>query len=241
MRARTIGHLSTTDPRGDGYKWIALSNTTVSALLATIDSSIMLIAMPVISRGIHLDPLASGNSFFLLWMILSYLVVSSVPVVSLGRLGDLFGRVRMYNLGFVIYTVASPLLAIDWLTGASGAIWLIVFRIMQGVGTAFPVANSAAILTDASPANQRGLALGINNVAGISGSFIGLVLGGLLAPISQRLVFLVSVPFGVFGTIWCLSETGGARHTAARPDRLAGQYHLRGWPYPGDGRDYLWD
>ncbi len=211
MRARTLAEPSTAVPRGDGYKWIALSNTTVGVLLATIDSSIMLIAMPVIFRGIHLDPLASGNSFFLLWMILSYLVVSSVLVVSLGRLGDLFGRVRMYNLGFVIYTAASLFLTIDWLTGASGAIWLIVFRIVQGVGAAFLVANSAAILTDAFPANQRGLALGINNVAGISGSFIGLVLGGLLAPISWRLVFLVSVPFGIFGTIWAylkLEERG---------------------------------
>jgi MFS family permease len=211
MKARTVAEPTGVDPRGDGYKWIALSNTTVGVLLATIDSSIMLIAMPVIFRGIHLDPLAAGNSFFLLWMILSYLVVSSVLVVSLGRLGDLFGRVRMYNLGFVIYTAASLFLTIDWLTGASGAIWLIVFRIMQGVGAAFLVANSAAILTDAFPANQRGLALGINNVAGISGSFIGLVLGGLLAPISWRLVFLVSVPFGVFGTIWAylkLEERG---------------------------------
>lgn len=196
------------------YKWVALSNTTVGVLLATIDSSIMLIAMPVIFRGIHLNPLAPGNSFYLLWMILSYLVVSSVLVVSLGRLGDIFGRVRMYNLGFVIYTIASLLLTVDWMTGGAGALWLIVFRIVQGVGAAFLVANSAAILTDAFPPNQRGLALGINNVAGISGMFIGLVLGGLLAPISWRLVFLVSVPFGLFGTVWAylkLEERGMRR------------------------------
>jgi MFS family permease len=192
----------TCDPRGDHYKWIALSNTTVGILLATIDSSIMLIAMPVIFRGINLNPLLPGNSFFLLWMILGYLVVSSMLVVSLGRLGDLFGRVRMYNLGFVIYTSASLVLALDWLTGQAGATWLIVFRVVQGIGGAFLVANSAAILTDAFPRNQRGLALGINNVAGISGSFIGLVLGGVLAPINWRLVFLVSVPFGLFGTVW---------------------------------------
>jgi MFS family permease len=193
------------------YKWVALSNTTVGVLLATIDASIMLIAMPVIFRGIHLNPLAPGNSFYLLWMILSYLVVSSVLVVSLGRLGDIFGRVRMYNLGFVVYTAASLLLTIDWMTGAEGALWLIIFRIAQGVGAAFLIANSAAILTDAFPPNQRGLALGINNVAGISGMFIGLVLGGLLAPISWRLVFLVSVPFGIFGTVWAylmLQERG---------------------------------
>ena len=189
-------------PVDSRYKWIALSNTTLGVLLATIDGSIVLIAMPDIFRGIHLNPLQPGNSFYLLWMILGFLVVSSVLVVSLGRLGDQFGRVRMYNLGFVVYTVASLLLTIDWLHGAAGADWLIGFRIVQGVGAAFLVANSVAILTDAFPANQRGMALGINNVVGISGLFLGLVLGGVLAPISWRLVFLVSVPFGIAGTIW---------------------------------------
>ena len=184
------------------YKWVALSNTTLGVLLATIDGSIVLIAMPAIFRGIRLDPLRAGNSFYLLWMILGFLVVSSVLVVSLGRLGDQFGRVRMYNVGFVVYTLASLLLTIDWLHGRAGADWLIAFRIVQGVGAAFLIANSVAILTDAFPANQRGLALGINNVVGISGMFIGLVLGGVLAPISWRLVFLVSVPTGIAGTIW---------------------------------------
>jgi len=184
------------------YKWVALSNTTLGVLLATIDGSIVLIAMPDIFRGIHLDPLQPGNSFYLLWMILGFLVVSSVLVVSLGRLGDLYGRVRMYNLGFVVYTLASLLLTIDWLRGSAGADWLIGFRILQGIGAAFLIANSVAILTDAFPADQRGLALGINNVVGISGMFIGLVLGGVLAPIDWRLVFLVSVPFGLAGTVW---------------------------------------
>ncbi len=181
---------------------MALSNTTLGVLLATIDGSIVLIAMPDIFRGIHLDPLKPGNSFYLLWMILGFLVVSSVLVVSLGRLGDQFGRVRMYNVGFVVYTLASLLLTVDWLQGRAGADWLIGFRIVQGIGAAFLVANSVAILTDAFPANERGLALGINNVVGISGMFIGLVLGGVLAPISWRLVFLVSVPTGIAGTIW---------------------------------------
>jgi MFS family permease len=184
------------------YKWVALSNTTLGVLLATIDASIVLIAMPDIFRGINLDPLQPGNSFYLLWMILGFLVVSSVLVVSLGRLGDLYGRVRMYNLGFVVYTLASLLLTIDWMHGRAGADYLIAFRIVQGIGAAFLIANSVAILTDAFPANQRGLALGINNVVGISGMFIGLVLGGLLAPISWRLIFLVSVPLGLAGTIW---------------------------------------
>jgi MFS family permease len=196
------------------YKWIALSNTTLAMLLATIDASIMLIAMPDVFRGIGLNPLEPGNSFYLLWMILGFLVVSSVLVVSLGSLGDMYGRVRMYNLGFVVYTVASLILAVDPLQGPAGADWLIVFRLFQGVGAAFLLANTGAILTDAFPANQRGMALGITNVVGISGMFIGLVLGGLLAPIDWRLIFLVSVPPGVIGTIWSyrrLREIGTRR------------------------------
>ncbi len=195
----------------DRYKWVALSNTTVATLLATIDASILMIAMPDIFRGIDLNPLVPSNSFYLLWLILGYLVVTSVTVVSLGRLGDMFGRVRMYNVGFVIYTAASLLLTIDWMTGPAGADWLIGMRLVQGIGGAFLMANSPAILTDAFPSNQRGLALGINNIAGISGGFIGLVLGGVLAPIDWRLVFLVSVPFGLFGTVWAylkLRDTG---------------------------------
>ncbi len=197
----------TSTKRSDGpvpsnYKWIALSNTTLAVLLATLDGSITIIAMPDIFRGIKLNPLESGNSFYLLWMVLGYLIVSSVLIVSLGRLGDMYGRVRIYNLGFVIYTVASLLLTIDWMTGAAGATYLVVLRLFQGVGGAFLLANSAAILTDAFPRNQRGMALGINNIVGVSGMFIGLVLGGLLAPINWRLVFLISVPVGLFGTVW---------------------------------------
>ncbi len=186
----------------DRYKWIALSNCTLAVLLATLDASITLIAMPDIFRGIHLDPLVPSNSFYLLWMILGYLVVSSVLIVSLGRLGDMYGRVRIYNLGFVIYTVASLLLAVDWMTGQGGALYLVVLRIVQGIGGACLLANAAAIITDAFPANQRGMALGINNIVGVSGLFVGLVLGGLLAPIDWRLVFLISVPVGLFGTVW---------------------------------------
>jgi len=189
-------------PLPDNYKWIALSNTTLAVLLATLDGSITIIAMPDIFRGIHLDPLAAGNSFYLLWMVLGYLIVSSVLIVSLGRLGDMYGRVRIYNVGFVIYTAASLMLTVVWLTGPAGATYLVVFRLVQGIGGAFLLANSAAILTDAFPANQRGMALGINNIVGVSGMFIGLVLGGLLAPINWRLVFLISVPVGLFGTVW---------------------------------------
>jgi MFS family permease len=193
-----------------------LSNTTLAVLLATLDASITLIAMPDIFRGIRLNPLQAGNSFYLLWMVLGYLVVSSVLIVSLGRLGDMFGRVRIYNLGFVIYTLASLLLTVDWMHGRAGATYLIALRIVQGIGGACLMANSAAILTDAFPANQRGMALGINNIVGVSGMFVGLVLGGLLAPISWRMVFLISVPVGLFGTVWAyikLRELSNPRRT----------------------------
>ena len=156
--------------QGDRYKWVALTNTTLGMLMATIDGSIMLISLPDIFRGIRLDPLQPGNSFYLLWMILSFLVVTSVLVVSLGRLGDIYGRVRMYNLGFAIFTFFSLLLTITWMTGPAAALWLIVLRVFQGVGAAFLMANSSAILTDAFPEHQRGMALGINQVAGISGT-----------------------------------------------------------------------
>jgi MFS family permease len=199
---RTVTNGSGPAQAHDRYKWIALSNVTLGVLLATLDGSITLIAMPDIFRGIHLNPLVPANSFYLLWMILGFLVVTSVLIVSLGRLGDMYGRVKMYNLGFVIYTVASLILTVDWMTGRAGAAYLIGFRLVQGVGAAFLLANSAAIITDAFPANQRGMALGINNIVGVSGMFVGLVLGGLLAPIDWRLVFLISVPVGLFGTVW---------------------------------------
>src|ERR1700728_2426874 len=188
--------------RSDSYKWIALSNVTLGVLLAVLDGSIVLIAMPAIFRGIHLDPPVPANSFYLLWMILGYLVVTSVLIVSLGRLGDMVGRVKIYRLGFIIYTVASLLLAIDWLQGSGGTIYLIGMRIVQGIAGACSLANAAAIIIDAFPANQRGMALGINNIVGVSGTFVGLVLGGVLAPINWRLVFLISVPVGIIGTVW---------------------------------------
>jgi MFS family permease len=187
---------------GRGYKWVALSNTTLGVLMATINSSIMLIALPDIFRGIGVNPLQPGNTTLLLWLLMGYLVVTAVLVVSFGRLGDMFGRVRMYNLGFAIFAAFSVLLSLTWMHGTAAAWWLIVMRIAQGVGGAMLMANSSAILTDAFPAGERGLALGLNQVAGIAGSFIGLVLGGVLGPIGWRYVFLVSVPFGVAGAIW---------------------------------------
>ena len=170
--------------------------------MATIDGSIVIIAMPAIFRGIGLNPLLPSNVSYLLWMIMGYLLVQSVAVVTLGRLGDMFGRVRIYNLGFVVFTLASITLSLDPFTGTDGAMWLIGWRFVQGFGGAMLMANSAAILTDAFPANKRGMALGINQIAGISGQFVGLLLGGLLAAVSWRLVFWVNVPIGLFGTVW---------------------------------------
>jgi MFS family permease len=186
----------------DRYKWTALSNTTLTMLMATIDGSIVIIAMPAIFRGIHLSPLAPGNITYVLWMIMGYLLVQAVLVVTLGRLGDMFGRVKIYNLGFVVFTVASVALSFDPFTGGHGALWLILWRVVQAFGGAMLISNSAAILTDAFPANQRGMALGINQIAGISGQFIGLLLGGLLAAWDWRSVFWINVPIGVWGTIW---------------------------------------
>ena len=184
------------------YKWIALFISTLGMLMATIDGSIVLIAMPDIFRGIGLDPLQPGNTFYLLWMILGFLVVTSVLVVSLGRMGDIYGRVRTYNLGFAVFTVFSLMLSITWMTGYAAGVWLITMRIFQGVGAAMLMANSSAILTDVFPSDQRGMALGVNQAAAFSGSFIGLVLGGVLAPINWRLIFLVSVPIGLFATVF---------------------------------------
>ncbi|WP_326570905.1 MFS transporter [Actinacidiphila glaucinigra] len=203
---------------GGRYKWVALSNTTLGVLIATIDASIVIISLPAIFRGIGLDPLAPGNIGYLLWMILGYLLVSAVLVVVLGRLGDMFGRVRMYNMGFAIFAGASLALSLDPLRGGGGALWLIGFRIVQAVGGSMLTANSAAILTDAFPARQRGMALGINQITALAGQFLGLIAGGLLATIDWRAVFWVSVPIGVAGTLWSyrsLRETG-----ARKPGRV---------------------
>ena len=189
-------------PVGENYKWVALFISTLGMLMATIDGTIVLIALPDIFRGIGLDPLQAGNSFYLLWMILGFLVTTSVLVVTLGRMGDIYGRVRMYNLGFAVFTFFSLLLSVTPMTGHAAGIWLITMRIFQGVGAAMLMANSAAILTDAFPVNQRGMALGVNQAAAFSGTFIGLILGGILAPINWRLIFLVSVPIGLFATVW---------------------------------------
>ena len=202
LSTRTIASRLSFDQDHPHYKWIVLSNTTLGMLVATINASIVIISLPDIFRGLHLDPLSPGNVSYLLWMLMGFLLVTAVLVVTLGRLGDIYGRVRIYNLGFVVFTIGSIALAIDPFRHGAGALWLILWRVVQGVGAAMLFANATAILTDAFPANRRGFALGINQVAAIAGSFIGLILGGLLAPIDWRLVFFVSVPFGLLGTRW---------------------------------------
>jgi MFS family permease len=200
---------------GPRYKWIALSNTTLGMLMATINQSIVLIALPDIFHGIGLNPLSPGNTSYLLWMFMGFMVVTAVLVVSFGRLGDMFGRVRMYNMGFAVFTIGSIALTVTWMHGVAAALWLIIWRVVQGIGGAFLFANSTAILTDAFPSNQRGTALGLNSIAAIAGSFIGLILGGVLGPANWHLIFLVSAPVGVFGTVWAyfmLHDIGVRKH-----------------------------
>ena len=201
------------------YKWVALSNTTLGMLMATINSSIILISLPAIFRGIGINPLSPGNVGYLLWLMMGYMLVTAVLVVTLGRLGDMLGRVRIYNAGFAVFTLASIILALDPMRGGGGAMWLVLWRLLQGVGGAMLFANASAIIADAFPVEQRGLAIGINQVAAIAGSFIGLIAGGLLSVVDWRLVFWVSVPVGIFGTVWAYkSLKDNGRRVQARID-----------------------
>jgi MFS family permease len=195
---------SKTDSRHPHYKWVVLSNTTLGTLLATINASIVLISLPAIFRGIGLNPLQPANVGYLLWMLMGYLVVTAVLVVPFGRLGDMYGRVRLYDIGFIIFTVAAVALSFDPFSADAGAIWLIAWRVVQGVGGAMLMASSSAILTDAFPANQRGMALGVNMVAAVAGSFLGLLIGGVLSEIYWQAIFWVGVPLGILGSVWSM-------------------------------------
>jgi EmrB/QacA subfamily drug resistance transporter len=187
---------------GASYKWVVLSNTTIGVILASMNGTSLIIALPVIFRGIGLNPLDPSNFPFLLWILMGYMLVTAVLVVTVGRIGDMFGRVRIYNLGFALFTVGSILLSLVWSHGSAGAVELIAMRMFQAIGGTCLMANSAAIITDAFPTEQLGLGLGINMVAAIFGSFFGILAGGLLSQAGWRWVFLVNVPFGIFGTVW---------------------------------------
>ena len=184
------------------YKWIALTNTTLGVLMASINGTILIISLPAIFAGIHVNPLDQSQSSLLLWVLLGFNVATTIFLVAFGRISDTYGRVRLYNLGFAIFTLGSIMLFITPNSGIAGEWELIIFRFVQGIGGAFLFSNSTAILTDAFPPNQRGFALGLNQIAAVGGSVIGLVVGGLLAVINWRLIFLVSVPVGLMGTLW---------------------------------------
>ena len=203
-------------PARFAYKWIALSNTTIGMLMATVNATSILIAMPVIFRGININPLDPANFSYLLWLLMGYMVVSAVLVVTAGRLGDMFGRTRVYNIGFAVFTIAAVGLSMVWSQGAAGAIELIILRMVQAIGGAMVMASGAAIITDAFPSDQRGLALGINMIAGMAGSFLGILVGGVLATINWRWIFLINVPIGLIGSVWGFWQLReiGVRHRA---------------------------
>jgi len=201
LRERAAVEAGAEHPR---HKWVVLSNTTLGTMLATINASIVLISLPAIFRGIGLNPLQPANVGYLLWMLMGYLVVTAVLVVPFGRLGDMYGRVRMYNLGFIVFTIAAVALSFDPFQLGGGAVWLIAWRVVQGIGGALLMATASAVLTDAFPARQRGMALGVNMVAAVAGSFLGLLIGGALSEIHWQAIFWVGVPFGILGTVWSI-------------------------------------
>ena len=216
-------------PVGKNYKWVALTNTTLGVLMGAMNSSILLISLPAIFKGLNVNPLEPGETTYLLWILMGYMVVTATLLVTIGRLSDIWGRVRIYNAGFVIFTVASILLFLTPSSGNDGALEIIIFRLVQGLGGGCLIANSSAIITDAFPARQRGFALGLNMVAALGGSLVGLLVGGVLATVGWRYVFLVSVPFGIIGTVWAyLSLREQATKRAVKSLDLLGNFCLGG-------------
>jgi len=177
------------------YKYVVLTNTTIGAFMVILDANIVLIALPTI-----IAQLPGTNTFYGVWIIMGYILVTATLLLTFGRLSDVFGRVRLYNLGFAVFTLGSALCSVS-----PDGLSLVVFRLVQGSGGALLFSNSAALLTDAFPANERGRALGLNQVAGSAGSVSGLALGGILTGIPQlgwRSIFWINIPIGIFATAW---------------------------------------
>ncbi|MEM0078452.1 MAG: MFS transporter, partial [Thermoplasmata archaeon] len=187
------------------YKYTVLTNTMLGALMASINMNIVMVTLPAIFRGLGIDPFAPGEFTYLLWILMGYSIVLATILVTFGRISDMFGRVRMYTWGFIIFTISSILLSIvPGNTGNTGALILIILRMVQAVGGGFLMVNSTALITDAFPVNERGKALGINQIAFIVGSLLGLILGGMLAGYDWHLVFIVNIPFALAGTFWSI-------------------------------------
>ncbi|HEY3360295.1 MAG TPA: MFS transporter [Methanosarcina sp.] len=184
------------------YKWVALFNVTLASLMGSVNGSIILISLPAIFKGIQMDPTDPGAFQYLLWLLMGFGLITSTLLLTIGRLADMYGRIKLFRLGFLIFAIGSTMLYLTPGTGNTGALELIIFRLIQAVGSAFTIANGSAIITDAFPVSERGKALGINMVAFMSGQFIGLLLGGVLATYNWRYVFLVNIPFAVLGTVW---------------------------------------
>jgi EmrB/QacA subfamily drug resistance transporter len=187
------------------YKYTVLTNTTIGSFMSQLDGNIVLIALPTITRSLN------ATAFEALWVLMGYILMTAVSLLTFGRLADMYGKVRLYNVGFAIFTIGSGLCSL-----ALNGTMLVAFRLVQGLGAALIWANNAAILTDAFPPNERGRAIGINLVAGISGSVIGLVLGGVLTEsLGWRSVFWINLPIGAFATFWAyakLRELGTIGH-----------------------------
>ncbi len=196
------------------YKWTVLVNTTLSVLMSSMNMYIVLISLPVIFRGLGVNPFAPGEFAYLIWVLMVYGIVLATVLVTFGRISDMYGRARVYTWGFIIFSAASiGLSLIPSGSGNAGVLALIALRAVQAVGGALLMVNGTALLTDVFPPTERGRALGINQISFVVGSFLGLIAGGLLSGYDWHLVFVVSVPFAVAGAAWSvlkLRRTRGA-------------------------------
>ncbi len=183
-------------------KWIALSNTILSTLLSTMNITMVIVAMPAIFNAFQFSTGAPDAISYIIWLITGYLIVTATMVVTFGKLSDMLGRVKLYNVGFVIFTIASVLLSAVTIKGDAGILELIIYRMVQAVGGGLLMVNGPAILTDYFPIRERGKAMGLNQISSVAGTILGLVLGGLFASISWNLIFIINIPFGMIGIIW---------------------------------------